>query len=188
STSLKRSSSTSEQDSPTRTHWVACRRAHLGEPGTPGAATLVVAGLRARLLWGLSARWLSNSFSRPSRRSYPCPGRPWRMHRPVNTLTLQLWEGRNMAWFRKKMWLDVEGGWAGWIDTPNSGADASPTGWGTEATLLNGGGYAANSWGTHKRYTLEWSDASSRQAAPLIQPPRSGAHATGLIPFIEPTP
>ena len=92
-----------------------------------------------------------------------------------------------MSWFRKKMWLDVEGGWAGWIDTPNSGADASPTGWGTEATLLNGGGYAANSWGTHKRYTFEWSDASSRQAAQFMQSLRNGAYGKGLIHFIEPT-
>lgn len=92
-----------------------------------------------------------------------------------------------MSWFRKKMWLDVEGGWAGWIDTPNSGADASPTGWGTEATLLNGGGYAANSWGTHKRYTFEWSDASSRQAAQFMQSLRNGTYGKGLIHFIEPT-
>jgi len=92
-----------------------------------------------------------------------------------------------MSWFRKKMWLAVEDGWAGWIDTPNSGADASPTGWGTEATLLNGGGYVANSWGTHKRYTFEWSDASSRQAAQFMQSLRNGAYGKGLIHFIEPT-
>src|SRR5690606_11949879 len=92
-----------------------------------------------------------------------------------------------MSWFRKKMWLDVEGGWAGWIDTPNSGADASPTGWGTEATFLNGGGYVDNSWGTHKRYTFEWSDASSRQAAQFMQSLRNGTYGKGLIHFIEPT-
>lgn len=92
-----------------------------------------------------------------------------------------------MAWFRKKMWLDVEGGWAGWIDTPNSGADASTDGWGTTATFLNGGGYAANSWSTHKRYTFEWSDASSRQAAQFMQSLRNGAYGKGLIRFIEPT-
>lgn len=92
-----------------------------------------------------------------------------------------------MAWFRKKMWLDVEGGWAGWIDTPNSGADASTDGWGTTATFLNGGGYAANSWSTHKRYTFEWSDASTRQAAQFMQSLRNGAYGKGLIHFIEPT-
>lgn len=92
-----------------------------------------------------------------------------------------------MAWFRKKMWLDVEEGWAGWIDTPNSGADASSTGWGAESTFLNGGGYSANSWGTHKRYTFEWSDASTRQAAQFMQSLRNGAYGKGLIRFIEPT-
>lgn len=92
-----------------------------------------------------------------------------------------------MAWFRKKMWLDVEEGWAGWIDTPNSGADASSTGWGAESTFLNGGGYSANSWSTHKRYTFEWSDASTRQAAQFMQSLRNGAYGKGLIRFIEPT-
>lgn len=92
-----------------------------------------------------------------------------------------------MAWFRKKMWLDVEEGWAGWIDTPNNGADASTDGWGTTATFLNGGGYAANSWSTHKRYTFEWSGASTRQAAQFMQSLRNGAYGKGLIRFIEPT-
>lgn len=92
-----------------------------------------------------------------------------------------------MAWFRKKMWLAVEGGWQGWIDTPNSGADASATGWNTDATFLSGGGYADRSWGTHKRYAFEWSAASSRQAAQFMQDLRNGSHGTGLIRFIEPT-
>lgn len=92
-----------------------------------------------------------------------------------------------MAWFRKKMWLSVDGGWEGWIDTPNSGADASTTGWGTESTFLNGGGYADHSWGTHKRYTFEWSDASTRQAAQFMQSLRNGSYGKGLIHFIEPT-
>lgn len=92
-----------------------------------------------------------------------------------------------MAWFRKKMWLAVEDGWQGWIDTPLSGADAGTSGWGTEATFLNGGGYADNSWGTHKRYTFEWSAASSRQSAQFMQDLRGGVFGKGLIHFIEPT-
>lgn len=92
-----------------------------------------------------------------------------------------------MAWFRKKMWLSVEGGWAGWVDTPNSGADASPTGWGTESTFLSGGGFVDNSWGTHKRYTFEWSDASTRQMAQFMQSLRQGTYGQGLIHFVEPT-
>lgn len=92
-----------------------------------------------------------------------------------------------MSWFRKKMWLDVEGGWAGWIDTPNSGADAGSEGWGAQGVLLNGGGYSLNSWGTHKRYTFEWSGASSRESAQFMQSLRQGAYGKGLIHFIEPT-
>ena len=92
-----------------------------------------------------------------------------------------------MSWFRKKMWLAVENGWSGWIDTPNSGADASTSGWGTDATFLNGGGYANHTWDTHKRYTFEWSDASSRQAAQFMQSLRNSAYGKGLIHFIEPT-
>lgn len=92
-----------------------------------------------------------------------------------------------MSWFRKKMWLDVEGGWAGWIDTPLSGADAGSEGWGAQGVLLNGGGYSLNSWGTHKRYTFEWSGASSRESAQFMQSLRQGAYGKGLIHFIEPT-
>lgn len=92
-----------------------------------------------------------------------------------------------MAWFRKQMWLDVEGGWCGWIDTPNSGADASATGWQTSGTLLNGQGYATHSWGSHKRYVFEWSGASAHRNAQLMKSLRDGTLGRGLIHFIEPT-
>lgn len=88
---------------------------------------------------------------------------------------------------RKNFWLDVEGGWKGWIRTPNRGADSSPTGWAVDGTLLNGGGYALNSFGSHKRYTYAWPDSSPRQEAQFMKSLADGTYGRGLIHFIEPT-
>ena len=62
----------------------------------------------------------------------------------------------------------------------------SPEGWGTGGTLLSGGGYQSNSWGTHKNYTFEWSGASSLEAAQLMKSYRDGTYGRGLIYFIDP--
>lgn len=88
---------------------------------------------------------------------------------------------------RKTMWFDVEGGWAGWFKTPNRGADGSPVGWGVDGTLLNGGGYAHNSFGSHKRYQYAWPDSSTRQEAQFMKSLADGTYGRGLIHFIEPT-
>lgn len=88
---------------------------------------------------------------------------------------------------RKNFWLEVEDGWRGWIETPLRGADSSPTGWATDGTLANGGGYAVNSWGSHKRYTFEWPQSSARESAQFIKTLRDGSYGRGLIHFIEPT-
>lgn len=88
---------------------------------------------------------------------------------------------------RKKLWMDVEGGWSGWFKTPSSGADSSPLGWGVDGTFLSGGGYAQNSFGSHKRYQYAWGDSSSRQDAQFMKSLSDGTYGRGLIHFIEPT-
>lgn len=87
---------------------------------------------------------------------------------------------------RKKMWIAVDGGWSGWFRTPNRGADMSPQGWGADGTLLNGGGYALNSWGSHKRYTFEWPSSSSRDEAQFMKSLSDGTYGRGLIYFVTP--
>lgn len=88
---------------------------------------------------------------------------------------------------RKDFWMDVEGGWKGWIRTPNRGADSSPQAWGADGTLLNGGAYAIASWGSHKRYTYAWPDSSPRAEAQFMKSLSDGTYGRGLIHFIEPT-
>lgn len=88
---------------------------------------------------------------------------------------------------RKTMWLEVADGWRGWITCPLSGADSSPEAWGADGTLLNGGGYALNSWGSHKQYTYGWGASSSRQDAQFMKSLADGSYGRGLIHFIEPT-
>lgn len=75
---------------------------------------------------------------------------------------------------------------AQWIPVPLRGADSSPSAWGVEGTLLNGGGYAFNSWGSHKRYTYEWSSTSSREMAQLMKSYRDGSYGRGLLYFHDP--
>lgn len=87
----------------------------------------------------------------------------------------------------RRMWFDVEGGWRGWFKAPLRGADSSPAGWGTDGTFLNGGGYAANSFGSHKRYQYEWGDSSTRQEAQFMKSLSDGTYGRGLIHFVEPT-
>lgn len=88
---------------------------------------------------------------------------------------------------RKNLWMDVEGGWRGWFKTPLTGADSSPQGWGADGTLLNGGGYAVSSFGSHKQYQYEWGESSSRQEAQFMKSLADGTYGRGLIHFIEPT-
>lgn len=88
---------------------------------------------------------------------------------------------------RKTLWFDIEDGWRGWIECPLQGADASPEGWGTDGTLLNGGGYALNSFGSNKVFQFEWPSSSSRQDAQLMKSFSDGTYGRGLIHFILPT-
>lgn len=74
-----------------------------------------------------------------------------------------------------------------WFKTPLQGADSSPSGWSADGTLLNGGGWALNSWGSHKRYSYEWPQSSSPEVAQKMKSYRDGTYGRGLLYFIEPT-
>lgn len=88
---------------------------------------------------------------------------------------------------RKTMWFEIDGGWRGWITCPNAGADSSPESWSVDGTLLNGLGYALNSWGSNKVYQFAWPDSSSRQDAQLMKSFSDGTYGRGLVHFIVPT-
>lgn len=70
--------------------------------------------------------------------------------------------------------------------TPLQGADSSPSAWGVDGTLLNGGGYGFNSFGSHKRYTYEWPQSSSPETAQMMKSYRDGTYGRGLLYFLEP--
>ena len=70
--------------------------------------------------------------------------------------------------------------------TPLQGAESSPSAWGADGTLLNGGGYGLHSWGSHKRYTYEWPQSSSPETAQMMKSYRDGTYGRGLLYFLEP--
>lgn len=86
---------------------------------------------------------------------------------------------RNGLWFgtEEKM---------GWFQTPLAGADTSPQGYGTDGTLVNGGGYVFNSVGSHKRYLYEWAGTSVREVAQKMKSYADGSYGRGLIYFVDP--
>jgi hypothetical protein len=86
---------------------------------------------------------------------------------------------------RRCFWFGTEER-ADFFPTPLQGADASPAAWGTDATLLNGGGTADHSWGSHKRYSFEWPESSSPEVAQKMKSYRDGTYGRGLLYFIDP--
>lgn len=75
---------------------------------------------------------------------------------------------------------------ASFFATPLKGADSSPSAWGADGTLLNGGGYGFNSFGSHKRYSYEWPQSSSPETAQMMKSYRDGTYGRGLLYFLEP--
>lgn len=86
---------------------------------------------------------------------------------------------------RRCFWFGTEER-AGFFATPLKGADSSPSAWGVDGTLLNGGGYGFNSFGSHKRYTYEWPQSSSPETAQMMKSYRDGTYGRGLLYFLEP--
>lgn len=85
----------------------------------------------------------------------------------------------------EKMWFGTAD-YMQWIDPPLSGAEMSPEGWSAGGTSINGGGWGVNSFGSHKTYTFEWSDASAIEAAMLMKSYADGTYGRGLIYFLDP--
>lgn len=86
---------------------------------------------------------------------------------------------RNALWFGT-----VE--YSQWLPTPLSGAEMSPEAWGDGGVMLNGGGYESGSWGSHKVYTFEWPESTSREVAQTIKSYADGTWGRGLIYFQDP--
>lgn len=86
---------------------------------------------------------------------------------------------------RRCFWFGTEER-ASFYATPLKGADSSPSAWGADGTLLNGGGYGFNSFGSHKRYTYEWPQSSSPETAQMMKSYRDGTYGRGLLYFLEP--
>lgn len=87
---------------------------------------------------------------------------------------------------RNALWFGTLSGGMDWFPTPIQGAEMSPEGWSGGGTLLNGGGYQTNSFGSHKTYTFEWPQSSSREVAGLMKGYADGTYGRGLIYFIDP--
>lgn len=73
-----------------------------------------------------------------------------------------------------------------WVATPLRGAESSPEGWQAGGTLLNGGGWQTNSWGSHKVYNYEWPSYSSPEVAQLMKSYADGSYGRGLLYFLDP--
>lgn len=86
---------------------------------------------------------------------------------------------------RDVMWFGTEEK-MGWIETPQTGADVSPQGFGATARLQNGGGHARKSWDSHKVFQFSWGDSASRELAAKIHAYRNGTYGRGLIYFHDP--
>lgn len=70
--------------------------------------------------------------------------------------------------------------------TPLRGAESTPSAWSANGTLLNGGGFGFNSFGSHKRYTYEWPSTSTPQDAQKMKSYFDGTYGRGLVYFLEP--
>lgn len=88
-------------------------------------------------------------------------------------------DGRNNLWFGTVDRMQ-------WFPTPNRGADVSSQGWQDGGTMLNGGGYQLNSFGSAKNYVFEWPSSSSREVAQLLKSFSDGTYGRGLIYFLDP--
>lgn len=73
-----------------------------------------------------------------------------------------------------------------WMPTPNRGASTGGSGWAAEGTLLNGGGFQLNSFGSHRQYVFEWPGSSSARVAQTMKSFADGSFGRGLIYFLDP--
>lgn len=79
--------------------------------------------------------------------------------------------------------------YATWLRSPSRGSSFSPEAWGDAGTYLSGGGWAANSAGSHREFILQWGEAASIEDAMLMQAFRDGAYSESpydLMYFYDP--
>lgn len=86
---------------------------------------------------------------------------------------------RRCFWFGTQEYMQ-------WFPTPIQGAEMSPEGWSAGGTFLNGGGWQLNSFGSHKTYTFEWPQSSSREAAQMMKSYADGTYGRGPLYFLDP--
>lgn len=84
-----------------------------------------------------------------------------------------------------RMWFGTEQKMV-WIETPQTGADVSSLGMNAEETLLGGGGYARNSWDSHKVFQFSWGDSATLGMVSLLQAYRNGSYGRGFLYFHDP--
>lgn len=73
-----------------------------------------------------------------------------------------------------------------WIPVPQTGADMSAQAFSASGTLMGGGGYVADSMGTHRNYAWSWSNASAPSMAALMLAYKQGTYGDGLVYFHNP--
>lgn len=85
----------------------------------------------------------------------------------------------------EKMWFGTERKMM-WIDTPNTGADASSIGTTASATGLGGGGFSRQSWDSHKGYQFSWGESADQRMVSIMESYRNGSYGRGLLYFSDP--
>lgn len=75
---------------------------------------------------------------------------------------------------------------AGWFRTPMKGAEGNSEGWSSGGSLLNGGGYQFESWGSHKVFQYEWGSATPVEFAQRMKAYFDGTYGRGLLYFYDP--
>lgn len=70
--------------------------------------------------------------------------------------------------------------------TPLRNADSSPQSFSDGGTLINGGGWQRDSWGSHKLYQYEWGPSTPYADAQKLKSYSDGTYGRGLIYFVDP--
>lgn len=86
---------------------------------------------------------------------------------------------------RENFWFGTEQR-SGWFRSPMRNYEAPPETYSEGGTLLNGGGYQFDAWGSHKMYQFEWGSATPVEWAQKLKSYSDGTNGRGLIYFHEP--
>lgn len=86
---------------------------------------------------------------------------------------------------RDQMWFGTEEK-QGFIETPQTGAEVSPDGFGAVGKYQNGGSFVRNSWDSHKVYQFSWGDSAPLSLASKIMSYANGSYGRGRIYFHDP--